>query len=110
VLKLRNYVPVSSELERFMLESSRPVEEAAAILKDIVDEADKVVANFQEETDKINLVPEKENFDLKRNIEKKLKLLDIRTKKAIIRLREDESDSSSDSESSGSDSSDTDSS
>mmetsp|Transcript_7531 Transcript_7531/g.9579 ORF Transcript_7531/g.9579 Transcript_7531/m.9579 type:complete len:124 (-) Transcript_7531:837-1208(-) len=99
-LRFRNYVPQSIELQEFII-SSRPVEEAGAIIKRVLEDSARLVAEFQERGEIVNLVPEKINYDLKRNIRKKLKSLENRTKRAILKLRsENESESESESGSS----------
>uniref|UniRef100_A0A5S6QI99 Cwf18 pre-mRNA splicing factor n=1 Tax=Trichuris muris TaxID=70415 RepID=A0A5S6QI99_TRIMR len=81
--KFRNYKPLDSDLSRFVVDLS-PALDIAEELREVLEEARK----FQEvkEIDLASLAPKKVDWDLKRDVQKKLDKLERRTQRAIIEL------------------------
>lgn len=92
----RNYTPNDEELKSNIL----PKPDLAEIRNEIKDQLDsgKPKSLIEKEIDLATLAPQKIDWDLKRECEKKLKILEKRTQKAIVELIRDRlrSDKSSD--------------
>ncbi|CDJ44745.1 hypothetical protein, conserved [Eimeria tenella] len=81
-IRFRNYVPKDPKLRQFCL--PRPsVEE---LEKQIAKEAQEAVQAAKEEDILSQVVPRRPNWDLKRDVERKITILSRRTDKAIVQL------------------------
>lgn len=79
----RNYVPHDSLLATRRLETPSLNISTDSLLFEVLGSVhDEIVQNTE-----IQLVPTKQNWDLKRDLMKKLKILNIATQKAIIEIR-----------------------
>ena len=80
-LKFRNYMPVDERLKSCVLPQPD--------LINVVEEIELKLQKAMEENrtrDVLNLAPRKANWDLKRDLEKKMQLLEGRTQRAIVQL------------------------
>ncbi|XP_059830096.1 coiled-coil domain-containing protein 12 isoform X1 [Hypanus sabinus] len=87
-LKLRNYVPEDKELKERLVPNVKPASVEDKVKDQL--EAGKPEPVI-EEVDLVNLAPRKPDWDLKRDVAKKLEKLEKRTQRAIaelIRLRD----------------------
>ena len=80
-VKFRNYIPVDDRLKKYVLEQPP--------LPNIVEEIDLkltqvIAANTTR--DILNLAPKKANWDLKRDLAKKIELLERKTQRAITNI------------------------
>lgn len=85
-LKLRNYTPADEELKERQVPKAKP----ASVEDKVKDQLE--AANPEpviEEVDLANLAPRKPDWDLKRDVAKKLEKLEKRTQKAIAELIRD---------------------
>ncbi|KAJ8004839.1 hypothetical protein DPEC_G00140470 [Dallia pectoralis] len=85
-LKLRNYTPEDEELRVRQVPKAKP----ASVEEKVKDQLE--AANLEpviEEVDLANLAPRKPDWDLKRDVAKKLEKLERRTQKAIAELIRD---------------------
>ncbi|KAG7335892.1 hypothetical protein KOW79_000585 [Hemibagrus wyckioides] len=85
-LKLRNYTPEDEELKERQVPKAKP----ASVEDKVKDQLE--AANPEpviEEVDLANLAPRKPDWDLKRDVAKKLEKLEKRTQKAIAELIRD---------------------
>lgn len=85
-LKLRNYTPEDEELRERQVPKAKP----ASVEEKVRDQLD--AANPEpviEEVDLANLAPRKPDWDLKRDVAKKLEKLEKRTQRAIAELIRD---------------------
>ncbi|CAG11969.1 unnamed protein product [Tetraodon nigroviridis] len=85
-LKLRNYTPEDEELKQRQVPNAKPT----AVEDKVKDQLD--AANPEpiiEEVDLANLAPRKPDWDLKRDVAKKLEKLERRTQRAIAELIRD---------------------
>eukprot|EP00062_Callorhinchus_milii_P026319 gi/632988289/ref/XP_007883027.1/ PREDICTED: coiled-coil domain-containing protein 12 [Callorhinchus milii] len=82
-LKLRNYVPEDVELKERQVPKARPVPVEEKVKEQL--EAAKP-NSIIEEVDLANLAPRKPDWDLKRDVAKKLEKLEKRTERAIAEL------------------------
>ncbi|KAL0985477.1 hypothetical protein UPYG_G00157380 [Umbra pygmaea] len=85
-LKLRNYTPEDEELRERQVPKAKP----ASVEEKVKDQLE--AANPEpviEEVDLANLAPRKPDWDLKRDVAKKLEKLERRTQKAIAELIRD---------------------
>lgn len=83
VLKFRNYAPRDEKLKEKKLDKIRPID----VSEDLTEHLEK--AKDVTDIDEVNvgtLAPRKPDWDLKRDISKKLEKLDKRTQKAIVEL------------------------
>lgn len=78
--KFRSYKPQNENLKNNMLEDAKPGDVEAVVREQLDAASSKVVI---EELDISNLAPRKPDWDLKRDIAKKLEILERRTQKAI---------------------------
>ncbi|RUS17666.1 cwf18 pre-mRNA splicing factor-domain-containing protein [Endogone sp. FLAS-F59071] len=81
--KFRNYETSSDTLRPHTDQDSTVETEVHNITAQVLEEAEK---KQQEEVDLFNLAPKKPNWDLKRDVEKKLARLDRRTQTAVAEL------------------------
>jgi len=79
--RFRSYLPENEELKEKVLPPAKPVDVESEIQDQLVD-----TTNVIEDLDFKKLVPKKADWDLKRDIEKKLDRLERRTNKAIAEL------------------------
>ena len=106
-LRFRNYVPADEQLKALLL-PYKPLKLAREVADTIVATATERIQKFKQENpldrlqDDVDIIkqlrPKKADFDLKRNIQRKITLLDKRTQKAIMEIRaaeESDEDSSS---------------
>lgn len=110
-LHFRNYVPSDSNLKSLLL-PYKPLKLAGEIAETIVAEADDRIKAFKQQNpldrlqDDVDIIqqlqPKKPDFDLKRNIRRKLGELDKRTQRAIVEIREAEESESSEDDGDGS--------
>uniref|UniRef100_A0A3Q4AE52 Uncharacterized protein n=1 Tax=Mola mola TaxID=94237 RepID=A0A3Q4AE52_MOLML len=85
-LKLRNYTPEDKELKQRQVPNTKP----ASVEDKVKDQLE--AANPEpiiEEVDLANLAPRKPDWDLKRDVAKKLEKLERRTQRAIAELIRD---------------------
>ncbi|XP_068616379.1 coiled-coil domain-containing protein 12 [Brachionichthys hirsutus] len=85
-LKLRNYTPEDEELKQRQVPKAKP----ASVEDKVKDQLE--AANLEpviEEVDLANLAPRKPDWDLKRDVAKKLEKLERRTQRAIAELIRD---------------------
>ncbi|XP_051468703.1 coiled-coil domain-containing protein 12 [Apus apus] len=82
-LKLRNYDPEDEELKKRKVPPAKPVSVEEAV-KDQLEAAKP--QPIIEEVDLANLAPRKPDWDLKRDVAKKLEKLEKRTQRAIAEL------------------------
>eukprot|EP01088_Endostelium_zonatum_P011730 TRINITY_DN25882_c0_g1_i1.p1 TRINITY_DN25882_c0_g1~~TRINITY_DN25882_c0_g1_i1.p1 ORF type:complete len:120 (+),score=40.56 TRINITY_DN25882_c0_g1_i1:1-360(+) len=80
VLKFRNYVPRDPQLKELRLAELEPPEMIDEVTKDI-EELESI-----EDSEIVSLAPKKANWDLERDLESKMKVLDRRTKRSIQNL------------------------
>ncbi|XP_031667651.1 coiled-coil domain-containing protein 12 [Oncorhynchus nerka] len=85
-LKLRNYTPEDEELKERQVPKAKPVSVEEKV-KEQLDAAKP--ESVIEEVDLANLAPRKPDWDLKRDVAKKLEKLERRTQKAIAELIRD---------------------
>uniref|UniRef100_A0A8C1EFS0 Coiled-coil domain containing 12 n=1 Tax=Cyprinus carpio carpio TaxID=630221 RepID=A0A8C1EFS0_CYPCA len=85
-LKLRNYTPEDKELKERQVPKAKPASVEDKV-KDQLEAADP--EPVIEEVDLANLAPRKPDWDLKRDVAKKLEKLERRTQKAIAELIRD---------------------
>ncbi|EFN65366.1 Coiled-coil domain-containing protein 12 [Camponotus floridanus] len=78
--KFRSYKPQDENLKNNMLEDAKPGDVESVVREQLDAASSKVVI---EELDISNLAPRKPDWDLKRDIAKKLEILERRTQKAI---------------------------
>uniref|UniRef100_A0A6I8N476 Coiled-coil domain containing 12 n=1 Tax=Ornithorhynchus anatinus TaxID=9258 RepID=A0A6I8N476_ORNAN len=82
-LKLRNYVPQDEELKKRKVPQARP----ASVEERVKDQLEAAKPEpIIEEVDLANLAPRKPDWDLKRDVAKKLDKLEKRTQRAIAEL------------------------
>nr|XP_033787790.1 coiled-coil domain-containing protein 12 isoform X3 [Geotrypetes seraphini] len=82
-LKLRNYVPQDEVLKHRQMPQAKP----ASVEEKVKDQLEAAkLAPVIEEVDLANLAPRKPDWDLKRDVAKKLEKLEKRTQKAIAEL------------------------
>uniref|UniRef100_UPI00398EF441 coiled-coil domain-containing protein 12 n=1 Tax=Pristiophorus japonicus TaxID=55135 RepID=UPI00398EF441 len=82
-LKLRNYVPEDKELKERQVPNAKPASVEDKVRDQL--EAGKPEPVI-EEVDLVNLAPRKPDWDLKRDVAKKLEKLEKRTQRAIAEL------------------------
>uniref|UniRef100_A0A8C5KPB4 Coiled-coil domain containing 12 n=1 Tax=Jaculus jaculus TaxID=51337 RepID=A0A8C5KPB4_JACJA len=82
-LRLRNYVPEDEDLKRRRVPQAKPVAVEEKVKEQL--EAAKPEPVI-EEVDLANLAPRKPDWDLKRDVSKKLEKLEKRTRRAIAEL------------------------
>ncbi|WCJ34700.1 Coiled-coil domain-containing protein 12 [Euphorbia peplus] len=80
VMKFRNYVPQTKELQEGKL--------APPVLPKFEDPVAAVPVPSEKEDPFLNIAPKKPNWDLRRDVQKKLDKLEKRTQKAIYKLME----------------------
>ncbi|KAK9513710.1 hypothetical protein VZT92_027222 [Zoarces viviparus] len=85
-LKLRNYTPEDKELKERQVPKAKPVSVEDKV-KDQLEAANP--EPIIEEVDLANLAPRKPDWDLKRDVAKKLEKLERRTQRAIAELIRD---------------------
>nr|XP_046194878.1 coiled-coil domain-containing protein 12-like [Oncorhynchus gorbuscha] len=85
-LKLRNYTPEDEELKERQVPKAKPVSVEEKVKEQL--DAGKPESVI-EEVDLANLAPRKPDWDLKRDVAKKLEKLERRTQKAIAELIRD---------------------
>ncbi|NP_001158518.1 Coiled-coil domain-containing protein 12 [Oncorhynchus mykiss] len=85
-LKLRNYTPEDEELKERQVPKAKPVSVEEKV-KEQLDAAKP--ESVIKEVDLANLAPRKPDWDLKRDVAKKLEKLERRTQKAIAELIRD---------------------
>jgi len=85
-LKFRNYLPKDEELQQDKVEAAKPA--------DFIEPTVEPTAGLDEtagvEETLINVAPKKANFDLRRDVAKKLEKLEKRTQKAMVALMKEE--------------------
>ena len=83
-MKFRNYAPRSKELSEFIIQAPTTVAEVEmTIEQDVI----KTLKEFeQQQKEPLTIVPRKANWDLKRNIERKLEKTNKKTQEAISKL------------------------
>uniref|UniRef100_A0A3B5A6N6 Coiled-coil domain containing 12 n=1 Tax=Stegastes partitus TaxID=144197 RepID=A0A3B5A6N6_9TELE len=80
-LKLRNYTPEDEELKERQVPKAKPASGESSLII-------KIAASFSSQ-DLANLAPRKPDWDLKRDVAKKLEKLERRTQRAIAELIRD---------------------
>ncbi|XP_066921207.1 coiled-coil domain-containing protein 12-like isoform X2 [Clytia hemisphaerica] len=86
ILKFRNYAPKDEQLKEKKVEKVKPIDAAEGLSEHL--EKAKDVKDI-EEVNIATLAPRKPDWDLKRDVAKKLDKLEKRTQKAIIELIRD---------------------
>lgn len=82
VIKFRNYAPKDDQLKTKKLEKIKPKD----VSEELTEHLEKAKPDKMEEVDLTTLAPRKPDWDLKRDIAKKLEKLEKRTQKAIVDL------------------------
>mmetsp|Transcript_30771 Transcript_30771/g.70569 ORF Transcript_30771/g.70569 Transcript_30771/m.70569 type:complete len:178 (-) Transcript_30771:34-567(-) len=82
VIRFRNYQPRSQELQKFCLPRVTSAEIEAAIDKEV----EEALAAAEEQDGMLNIAPKKPNWDLKRDVQRKMTVLEARTDRAIVQL------------------------
>ncbi|XP_031568302.1 coiled-coil domain-containing protein 12-like [Actinia tenebrosa] len=83
VIKFRNYVPKDETLKDKKLPDAKPL----SVEDEVKEHLEKAKStNIIEEVDLTNLAPRKPDWDLKRDVAKKLEKLERRTQRAIVEL------------------------
>ncbi|XP_067021183.1 coiled-coil domain-containing protein 12-like [Acropora muricata] len=83
VIKFRNYLPKDETLKEKKIPNTKPLSVEDEVQEHLEKaKAEKVI----EEVDLANLAPRKPDWDLKRDVAKKLEKLEKRTQKAIVEL------------------------
>ncbi|XP_068753237.1 coiled-coil domain-containing protein 12-like isoform X1 [Montipora capricornis] len=86
LIKFRNYTPKDETLKEKKLPNTKPLSVENEVQEHLEKaKAEKVI----EEVDLANLAPRKPDWDLKRDVAKKLEKLEKRTQKAIVELIRD---------------------
>eukprot|EP01118_Nematostelium_gracile_P002991 TRINITY_DN1343_c0_g1_i1.p1 TRINITY_DN1343_c0_g1~~TRINITY_DN1343_c0_g1_i1.p1 ORF type:complete len:149 (+),score=50.01 TRINITY_DN1343_c0_g1_i1:39-485(+) len=80
-VRFRNYAPKDEQLQQRKI----PRPSVPSISKEITDKLSKI-ANEEPDWDSMSLAPKKANWDLKRDAERKLEKLELRTQKAIVEM------------------------
>lgn len=80
-IKFRNYKPVDEKLKEYV--SKQPY--VPNIVEEINEKLSKVI-EANKSCDILNLAPKKANWDLKRDLSKKLEILDKRTQRSIFEM------------------------
>eukprot|EP00033_Pygsuia_biforma_P001975 GCRY01002198.1.p1 GENE.GCRY01002198.1~~GCRY01002198.1.p1 ORF type:complete len:194 (-),score=40.00 GCRY01002198.1:90-605(-) len=94
LLKFRNYQPKDSELKDLALEPSTGEDYEKVDAGELAKEHNEF---FEAETNLVDLAPKRANWDLKRNVESRLKKLEKRTLRALSELASQNADEESDS-------------
>lgn len=87
-IKFRNYVPHDEILAKRVLNQENLQNSTENLLKETVG---KLIQEVNENKE-IQLIPTKQNWDLKRDLMKKLKILNVQTQKAIIEIRQEQAE------------------
>ncbi|XP_026578845.1 coiled-coil domain-containing protein 12 [Pseudonaja textilis] len=82
-LKLRNYIPEDEELKERVVPNAKPASVEDKVKEQLEAAKPELII---EEVDLANLAPRKPDWDLKRDVAKKLEKLEKRTQKAIAEL------------------------
>lgn len=83
-LTLRNYIPKSQALKAFVRPASTLVGETEI---EIMHEVRSAISEFHtQQAEPLNVIPKKPNWDLKRDLGKKLETLERRTEAALAEL------------------------
>lgn len=86
LIKFRNYLPHDGSLKEKKIPNTKPLSVEDEVQEHLEKaKADKVI----EEVDLANLAPRKPDWDLKRDVAKKLEKLEKRTQRAIVELIRD---------------------
>ncbi|CAH3123732.1 coiled-coil domain-containing protein 12 [Pocillopora verrucosa] len=86
LIKFRNYLPRDETLKEKKIPNTKPLSVEDEVQEHLEKaKADKVI----EEVDLANLAPRKPDWDLKRDVAKKLEKLEKRTQRAIVELIRD---------------------
>jgi len=80
----RNYVPNDDNLKQFIIPAPTLVAETELEIQRQINASIKEFQKLQDEP--LNIVPTKANWDLKRDLQKKMQSLNLKTEKAIISL------------------------
>eukprot|EP00013_Stygamoeba_regulata_P027032 CAMPEP_0177660400 /NCGR_PEP_ID=MMETSP0447-20121125/18017_1 /TAXON_ID=0 /ORGANISM="Stygamoeba regulata, Strain BSH-02190019" /LENGTH=171 /DNA_ID=CAMNT_0019165457 /DNA_START=227 /DNA_END=742 /DNA_ORIENTATION=- len=89
-LRFRNYMPRDPELKQFVL----PQPDSEPIVAALAARFEKHAEFNLSDQDILNLAPKKANWDLSRDVEPKLRRLDKRTQRAIIKLLQEKAQTS----------------
>merc|ERR1719321_1642895 len=81
-LKFRNYVPRTAELKELVLPAVSTTELETSIDKEI----EEAIETAENEDAVMAIAPKKPNWDLKREVERKMVVLNARTDRAIVQL------------------------
>mmetsp|Transcript_31308 Transcript_31308/g.73001 ORF Transcript_31308/g.73001 Transcript_31308/m.73001 type:complete len:172 (-) Transcript_31308:19-534(-) len=82
VIRFRNYQPRSAELQKFCLPRITSAEIEAAIDKEV----EEALQAAEEQDGMLTVAPRKPNWDLKRDVQRKMSVLEGRTDRAIVQL------------------------
>ncbi|XP_015669789.1 coiled-coil domain-containing protein 12, partial [Protobothrops mucrosquamatus] len=82
-LKLRNYIPEDVELKERVVPNAKPASVEDKVKEQLEAAKPELII---EEVDLANLAPRKPDWDLKRDVAKKLEKLEKRTQRAIAEL------------------------
>eukprot|EP01104_Vermistella_antarctica_P020993 TRINITY_DN9243_c0_g1_i1.p1 TRINITY_DN9243_c0_g1~~TRINITY_DN9243_c0_g1_i1.p1 ORF type:complete len:104 (-),score=38.43 TRINITY_DN9243_c0_g1_i1:52-363(-) len=88
-LVFRNYAPIGDELKEFVVEPPKQSDIVAEVTRKL---AQVMTQEFESQQDIINLAPKKPNWDLKRDVGRKLERVDVRTQQALIKLIQEKVD------------------
>lgn len=82
MMKFRNYIPKTADLKDYVLDKPTTV----ALEAELEDRCKEAVDAAQEEDAVMAIAPKKPNWDLKRDVQKKMQVLGVKTDKAIMEL------------------------
>ncbi|XP_028399645.1 coiled-coil domain-containing protein 12-like [Dendronephthya gigantea] len=82
IIKFRNYQPKDESLKVQKLPVTKPL----SVEEEVKDHVEKAKSDVVNEVDLANLAPRKPDWDLKRDVAKKLEKLERRTQRAILEL------------------------
>merc|ERR1712187_269612 len=81
-IRFRNYAPRAPELKDFCL----PKITSAQIEDEIDNEIESAIAAAEDQEAVLAIAPRKPNWDLKRDVERKMQVLQARTDRAVVQL------------------------
>ena len=80
-IRFRNYIPKTEDLQQFCMEKPSTKE----IEKDLLEHMEATLKEV-ESSEMLNVAPKKPNWDLKRDVEKNVAILNSKTDRAIVNI------------------------
>eukprot|EP00698_Gefionella_okellyi_P013959 TRINITY_DN3856_c0_g1_i1.p1 TRINITY_DN3856_c0_g1~~TRINITY_DN3856_c0_g1_i1.p1 ORF type:complete len:109 (+),score=27.40 TRINITY_DN3856_c0_g1_i1:71-397(+) len=88
VLRFRSYIPKDEKLKEKCMKDDEDIPTSKKVLAEVATFFQEQVLKAEAEADSLlSLAPKKPNWDLKRDVEKKLAKLEKKTQRAIIELQ-----------------------